>query len=595
MSIITVGQPRKANTDVDNLDSQLKNAVIMMVDDEPILMEVLQSFLEDEGYKNFITVEDSTLAMDSMKNEQPDILLLDLKMPIVSGFDILTQVRKYEQLKRLPVIVLTSSSDAETKLQALELGATDFLAKPVDASELALRLRNTLTVKAYQDQLAYYDSLTGLPNRERFLDRLDWALVSADREAYSVSVMKLSVDRFKLINGTLGPRSGDILLKQVADRLVGAVRLSDVVSHTGRDNLWQNIARLGGDEFMLLLPGGSVSEDSAYIANRLLKVMKEVFSIDGQDVFVTASIGIASYPHDANNPDSLMKNASAATEFAKKQGRDNYQFYSKEINKRARERLEIESELTRAIEHKEFILHYQPKINHPTGEVIGMEALVRWQHPDKGLLSPFHFIQIAEESGLISGIGEWVMQEACRQNKLWKEQGLGSLKISVNVSSQQFMKKNIRKTMDAALSSGMDMQYLMIEITESMLMGDEERVIQIMEEIKKQGLMLSIDDFGTGYSSLSYLKRFPLDELKIDRAFLLEVPEKHDDCAIVRAIVALAHSLELSVVAEGVENIEQLAFLQEIGCNVIQGFYYSKPLPADEFEQFVRKNNRIGR
>jgi diguanylate cyclase (GGDEF)-like protein len=427
------------------------------------------------------------------------------------------------------------------------------------------------------------------------LDRLDWALVSADREAYSVSVMKLSVDRFKLINGTLGPRSGDILLKQVADRLVGAVRLSDVVSHTGRDNLWQNIARLGGDEFMLLLPGGSVSEDSAYIANRLLKVMKEVFSIDGQDVFVTASIGIASYPHDANNPDSLMKNASAATEFAKKQGRDNYQFYSKEINKRARERLEIESELTRAIEHKEFILHYQPKINHPTGEVIGMEALVRWQHPDKGLLSPFHFIQIAEESGLISGIGEWVMQEACRQNKLWKEQGLGSLKISVNVSSQQFMKKNIRKTMDAALSSGMDMQYLMIEITESMLMGDEERVIQIMEEIKKQGLMLSIDDFGTGYSSLSYLKRFPLDELKIDRAFLLEVPEKHDDCAIVRAIVALAHSLELSVVAEGVENIEQLAFLQEIGCNVIQGFYYSKPLPADEFEQFVRKNNRIGR
>lgn len=589
---LTTDNVGKQNDCADDLHTQLKNAVIMMVDDEPIMMEVLQAFLEDEGYQNFITVEDSTLAMERLKQEQPDILLLDLKMPIVNGFDILKQVRKHEQLKRLPVIVLTSSSDAATKLQALELGATDFLAKPVDASELALRLRNTLTVKEYQDQLAFYDSLTGLPNRARFLERLDWTLTSAARNKHSVAVMNLSVDRFKQINDTLGPKSGDELLKQIADRLSGAVRLSDVVSHTGRNNLWQNIARLGGDEFTLLLPGGTAAEDSAYIAKRLLDVIKEVFSIDGHDVFVTASIGIAVFPCDAETTDSLMKNASAATEYAKQKGRDNYQFHSKEINKKAKERLKIESELRRAIEQKEFVIHYQPKVNIQTDQVMGMEALVRWQHPVKGLLSPLHFIEIAEESGLIPGIGEWVIHEACRQNKVWQEQGLGNLKISVNVSPLQFIAKHIERTMEAALSSGMDMQYLMIEITESMLVGDEERVINIMKEVKKQGAMLSIDDFGTGYSSLSYLKRFPLDELKVDRAFLLDVPDKRDDSAIVRAIVAMAHSLELLVVAEGVEDSEQLAFLKKIGCDVIQGFYFSRPLPADEFEQYVLARNK---
>lgn len=577
---------------VDNLHAQLKNAVIMMVDDEPILMEILQSFLEDEGYQNFINIDDSTLAMERLKQDQPDILLLDLKMPIVNGFDILKAVRSHELLKHLPVIVLTSASDAATKLQALELGATDFLAKPVDASELGLRLRNTLTVKAYQDQLAFYDSLTGLPNRARFMDRLDWALINAVRYKHSVAVMNLSVDRFKEINDTLGPKSGDLLLQQIADRLSGAVRFSDVVSHTGRGELWENIARLSGDEFSLLLPGGAVAEDSAYIATRLLDVMKGVFSINGDDVFLTASIGIAVYPYDADTSDSLMKNTSAATEYAKQKGRDNYQFYSKDINNKAKERLKIESELRRAIEQKEFVVHYQPKVNTQTNQVMGMEALVRWQHPEKGLLSPFYFIEIAENSGLIPAIGEWVIHEACRQNKEWQEQGLGNLKISVNVSPQQFSAKHIERTIEAALSSGMDMQYLIIEITEGMLMGDEERAIEVMREIRKQGPMLSIDDFGTGYSSLSYLKRFPLNELKIDRAFIIDVPTKREDCAIVRAIVAMAHSLELIVVAEGIENIEQLEFLKEIGCDVIQGFYFSKPLSAEQFEQYVLAKNK---
>jgi len=562
-----------------------------MVDDEPILMEVLQAFLEDEGYRNFITLEDSTLAMDCLMKEQPDILLLDLKMPIVNGFEILKQVRKNEYLKRLPVIVLTSSTDAETKLQALELGATDFLAKPIDASELALRLRNTLTVKAYLDQLAFYDVLTGLPNRERFLDRLDWAITSAYRSQEPVAIIKLSIDRFKQINDSLGLEAGDTLLKQVAERLSGLVRLSDVISHTGRGNLGQNLSRLGADEFSILLSDGKASEDAAYVAGRVLKSLKDVFLIEGQEVFITGSIGIAVYPDDADNADSLMKNASAAMDFAKLNGRDIYQFYSKELNKKAKQRLEIESELRRAIKQKQFVLHYQPKVNLHTGHVIGMEALVRWQHPQRGLLAPIHFIGIAEDSGLIPSIGELVMYEACQQHRIWQDKGLGNLKLSVNVSPQQLMDKHVQKTMDAALNSGIDIQCLIIEITESMLVGNEERAIKIMNDIKKQGPMLSIDDFGTGYSSLSYLKRFPLDELKIDRSFITEIPFKKYDCTIVQAIVAMAHGLELSVVAEGVEKAEQLAFLKEIGCDVIQGYYFSKPLTADKFEQFVRARN----
>ena len=574
-----------------SLDSHINDATIMMVDDEPILMELLQAFLEDQGYSNFITIEDSTKAIDAMHQLQPDILLLDLNMPNLGGLDIIKLMRADSLLKRLPIIVLTSSTDAETKLQALELGATDFLAKPVDASELALRLRNTLTVKAYQDQLAYSDSLTGLLNRSRFLERLEWAIKSASRSQAQLAVMKLNVDRFKQINDALGPKAGDSLIIQIADRLLSSLRGSDVISLSGNEGLWQNFARIGGDEFSILFPESIQTNDISYVAKRLLEAIRLPFSIEGQEVFVTASIGIAIYPLDGQDTDTLTKNASVATEFSKKQGRDNYQFYSEEINKQDRERLSIETELRRAIEQNEFVLHYQPKLSVSPERVVGMEALIRWQHPTKGLLSPFHFIQIAEDSGLINLIGEWVIHEACRQVKQWHEEGLEGLQVSVNVSPQQFMEKNIQASIDAAVSSGLDLQYLEIEITESMLMGDEERLIKVMQNIKNIGPRLSIDDFGTGYSSLSYLKRFPLDELKIDRAFIIDIPGSKEDKAIVKAIIAMAKSLDLSIVAEGVETVEQLNFLKETDCIIIQGFYFSKPLPAEAFKRYVLEKN----
>ncbi|MDX1451962.1 MAG: EAL domain-containing protein [Oleiphilaceae bacterium] len=587
--MINTASAEQLAEEVEALHEQLKNAVIMMVDDEPIMMEVLQTFLEYEGYNNFLMVSDSTKAVAEVESQWPDILLLDLKMPEVDGFQILEMLRGHPDFYQLPIIILTSSSDAETKLKALEMGATDFLAKPVDASELALRLRNTLTVKAYQDQLTYYDGLTGLPNRSRFTDLLSWTLQTAERDQEPVAAVNLTVDRFKQINDTLGPRVGDLLLKLIADRLSDSVRSSDVVSFTGRNNLWQHIGRLGDDEFCIMLSGGPATNDAAFVAQRLLEVVKQAFIIEDEEVFITASVGIAVFPEDAQDADSLIKHSRTAAKVAQQRGRDVYQFFSSEMNRKALERLQIESDLRRAIERNEFLLHYQPKINTNTGQLAGMEALVRWMHPERGLVPPGMFIDLAEQAGMVSAIGEWVIHEACRQTKIWHESGLEHLNVSVNVSPQQLLDKNLMKTIDAALSSGLDPQHLVVEITESGMVGKEERVIKILNEIKEHGPLLSIDDFGTGYSSLSYLKRLPVDELKIDRSFIIDVPENEQDCAIVKAIVGMADSLKLNLVVEGVEERSQLDYLASIGCHIIQGFYFSRPLPAEEFEAFARQ------
>lgn len=577
--------------DVQNLHDQLKSASIMMVDDEPIMMEVLQTFLECEGYTNFLMVSDSTTAVSQVEQQWPDILLLDLKMPEVDGFEILQALRRHPDFQRLPIIILTSSSDAETKLKALEMGATDFLAKPVDASELALRLRNTLTVKAYQDQLAYYDGLTGLPNRSRFTDLLAWTLKSSERDQEPVAVVNLTIDRFRQISDTLGPRAGDQLLKMTADRLTESVRSSDIVSFTGRHNIWQHIGRLGDDEFCIMLSGGLAANDAAYVAKRLLQTVKEPFEIDGEKVFVTASIGVSMFPDDAADVDTLIKHARTAAKASQQQGCDVYRFYSSEMNKQALERLQLESEMRLALERNEFLLHYQPKIDARTGQLAGMEALIRWQHPERGLLYPGAFIELAEHAGMVSAMGEWVMHEACRQTKRWHELGLDHLRVSVNVSPQQLLDKNLMNTIDAALSSGLDPKHLVVEITESGMVGKEDRVIDILNEIRAHGPLLSIDDFGTGYSSLSYLKRLPVDELKIDRSFIIDVPHNKEDCAIVRAIVGMAESLGLDLVVEGIEEQSQLDYVTRIGCHIIQGFLFSRPLPADEFEAFARERS----
>lgn len=568
--------------------AQLKEATIMMVDDEPIMLDIVQALLEDEGYRNFISVQQSSQAIETMVQANPDILLLDLDMPEINGFDILKEVRALDDFEFLPVIILTASGEAENKLKALELGATDFLSKPVDPSELALRVRNTLSAKAYQDQLAYYDNLTGLPNRKMFIDRLSWGIELAKRESRPLALLDIGLDRFRQINETLGPTIGDRVLQAIAERLSEVLRSSDVIARTDSMQQMENMARTGGDEFSIVMCGVNSLENASTVSKRVLDAIKRPITVDKDEIFLTASIGIAVYPEDGEGTESLIKHAGSAKDFAKKQGTDNYQFYSSEMNALSRVRLKMESDLRKALEKNELELNYQPKVDPVSGEVVGMEALLRWFHSSDGLVSPVNFIPVAEDMGLIVPIGEWVLHEACRQTSEWVQAGHDNLVMSVNVSVQQFTDASLKDSIISALeTSGLDPKHLILEITESMLMGNIEHYINLLNEIKALGISFAIDDFGTGYSSLSYLKRFPIDELKIDRSFLEGVPSRNDDNSIVKAIIAMAHSLGHTVVAEGVENEEQLDFLRQHNCDAIQGYFFSKPLNAVAFSRYL--------
>ncbi len=580
--------PDDVKTEEAGRYAPLKNATIMMVDDEPIMMDIIQAFLEDEGYRRFIKVEHSAQALGVLNGQKPDILLLDLVMPEVDGFEILATVRSYEEFRYLPIIVLTSSSDARSKLKALELGATDFLAKPVDSSELALRLRNTLAAKAYQDRLAFYDGLTELPNRKLFFDRLQWSLKQARRGEQQVGVMDIGLDRFRQVNDTYGPDVGDQLLRAVATRLINVTRDADVIARTSGFDLWQELARLGSDEFALLLPDIGNAENAVMIANRILEALKIPFEIAGTEIFMTGAVGIAIFPEDGDLADVILRHASAAKGYAKQLGPDNYQFYSREMNLRSIKRLSLETKLRRALEKQELEVFYQPKVIASNGAVMGMECLLRWNHPEDGMIEPNDFIPVAEETGLIVPIGEWVLQEACRHTSEWVAAGFRQLKVSVNVSCQQFSDPGLKDVIQQALLSGrLNPKHLVLEMTESMMMGDTESNIHLLNEIQALGVSVSVDDFGTGYSSLNYLKKLPISELKIDRSFLIDVPDNPDDVSIVKAILAMAHSLDLMVVAEGVEKQSQLTFLKQAGCDVIQGFYFSRPLNRQDFENYL--------
>ena len=576
----------------------LRDACIMMVDDEPINIEVIQEFLTEAGYSNFIDTSEPTLAMDLMVEHKPDVVLLDLMMPEVTGFDILQFMRMDERYRHIPVIVLTSSSSPEAKLRALELGATDFLNKPVDPSELALRIRNTLVAKVYLDRLAYCDLLTGLPNRRMFYDHLDWALRQAHRHGRSGALMYINVDRFKKINDALGPTFGDVFLQEVSQRLEKSIRSTDSVSRTEAGHPY--LSRVGGDEFAVLLTEIEKEEDAIHVARRLLNVMKEPFHIASQGLFTSCSVGITVFPGDGTERDLLLQNAGVAMNFAKQQGGNAYQFYSSDLNERSLQYLGLQSDLHKAIGLGEMKLFYQPKVDTQTRRIVGAEALIRWQHGERGFIRPDEFIPLAEESGLIVPIGAWVLAEACRHIRSWQMRGLAVPRISVNVSGHQFSSPDFLESVrEIMASSGVDPTYFTFEVTESVLMKNADDSIALLNQFKSMGLHLSMDDFGTGYSSLSYLRGFPLDELKIDRSFLqeleqleqLEEPERLRSAkgrgTLIAGIIALGRSLGLRVVVEGVETEQQYRFLKEKGCDQCQGFLFAKPMPCVEFEQLL--------
>jgi len=580
--------------ETDDQLGELKNATIMMVDDEPIIIESLQMFLEDAGYQNFVTTNEPKRAINMLVIKKPDIVLLDVMMPGITGLDILTKMRQEEALKHVPVIILTSATDSETKLKALELGATDFLAKPVDPSELALRLRNTLAAKAHKERLMNFDSLTGLPNRRMFGKKLTEELARSKREKTRCAVLHIDLDRFKQINDTLGHSVGDSLLRAVAARLQECVQDDNEKDAPAGETGMPYLARLGGDEFTLYVPNVDRLEKATMLARRILATLKEPFRLHGREFFVTASVGIAVYPIDGDAMDALLTHADVAMSHAKERGRNGYQYYAKDLNATNMERLSLENQLRKALELKQLSLQFQPKIDIATGRITGAEALLRWKHPKLGLVPPDKFIPIAEETGLIVPFGEWTIYAACVLNKRWQEAGMAPVRVSVNVSSRQFynggrLKLSIRNAIER---SGLDANHLGVELTESMIMENPRENSKTLQEIKEMGVMLSIDDFGTGYSSLSYLGRIPLDELKIDRSFLQNVPESQEDAAVVNAIIAMSHSLGLTVVAEGVETEAQLSFLKEHGCNECQGYYASKPLGPRDFLGLVTSNHK---
>jgi len=478
---------------------------------------------------------------------------------------------------------------ARGDLQAVRRDGTEF---PVDISLGPLRTGNGLLVisavrdiserKEFESRIlhqATHDALTGLPNRGLFSELVARAMTRATRSEKLLAVLFLDLDGFKNINDTLGHEAGDELLKEVASRLLGVLRQDDVVG------------RQGGDEFTLLLQGVSVVQDVMQIAEKMLTAVAVPFHLGSQQMHVTASIGITVFPFDDTDVGSLLRNADTAMYQAKEDGKNCFRFYTASMNAAMRERMEIENGLRVALEQGQFSLHYQPQTVIESGAVVGVEALLRWNHPEQGMISPARFIPVAEESSLIVPIGEWVMRTACQQAMRWREMGLPQMKVAVNLSARQFRQPDLLEMIGRILEeTGLDPRsgMLELELTESMVMRNVEESVVTLNRLHQMGLQLSIDDFGTGYSSLSYLKRFPINTLKIDQSFVRDITTDPDDAAIAAAIVGLAHSLKLNVIAEGVETREQLDFLRAIACNEAQGYYFSRPLPPDALEKFLR-------
>ena len=532
---------------------------------------------------------------------------VDMRMP--PGWDGLKTIeRLWAADSDVQVVICSAHTDYDWTEVVQRLGHSDKLlvlrkpAEPIEVLQCAtalsrkwendklvrghvLRLEEVITTRtrgleAANQQLrhlATHDALTGLPNRVLLDDRLQQAIAHADRDMRAFALLVCDLDRFKLINDSLGHRAGDELLQEVARRLTSVVRPSDTV------------ARFGGDEFVLIGTTIGDADDAAGLAARVMDILQAPVRIAAIDIHTSPSIGIAMYPEDGATMQALLAHADAAMYSAKQQGRGNFRRYAPGMDAGTEDRVQLESELYDAVALNQLQLYYQPKVDTQTGEVRSAEALVRWAHPTRGLISPADFIPLAEECGLIGAIGGWVVREACRQTRAWQLDGVPTLRVSVNLSASQFRDSGLVQSIRSALDdAGLEARYLEVELTESAVMSDPEKSIAVLEHLSAMGVLVSVDDFGTGYSSMSYLRRFPIDKLKIDRVFIDEIASRPEDASIVRAIVSLAHSLRLKVVAEGVETPAQLEFLRTAGCDEYQGYHFSRPLPAAEFERLIR-------
>ena len=553
---------------------------LLLIEGNPGDALSIRVLLDETNVQNLQLAHVETLgqAVAKLSEECFSAVITDLNLPDSTGTGTLQ--RLVAASADIPVIVMTHCDNDPVAIEMVKCGAQDYLIKGrSDGAMIVKTVRYAIERKLADQHLTYlshYDKLTGLANRELFQDRLTQAIARAERSGNLVALLFLDLDRFKSINDTLGHLAGDELLIAVAERLKTCVRKIDT------------IARLGGDEFTIVLEDVTMAFDAELVCQKIIKALEVPFEIGGQEIYATTSIGVTFFPTDATEVTGLIRNADAAMYHAKDEGRNKYHLFTADLNVRAAERLSIESALRHAIAREELFLCYQPKINLQTGQVLGVEALLRWQHPHRGLISPVEFVPVAEETGLIVPIGEWVLRQACEDALRWTRSGIEEVNVAVNLSARQFRQGDLLKTVENLLYElHFDPNRLELEITESFLMDDPEASQVALYDLKALGLAIYLDDFGTGYSSLAYLKKFPIDGLKIDRSFIRDIPGDADDEAITRAIVALSQALRLKVVAEGVETRAQLDFLNFEGCDEVQGYLFSKPLTYEQFVEWT--------
>ncbi|MES2900619.1 MAG: EAL domain-containing protein [Pseudomonadota bacterium] len=690
-----------------------KRGVVLVADDDPVMRLLMLEMLGQVGL-DAIEAEDGQQAVAFFQSMAPDLILMDVDMPNMDGFSACREIRRIETGSAVPIIMVTGGDDIEAVTNAYEVGATDFVSKPINwpilghrvlyvlrASDAIVRLRiadahNRAVLAAIPDtffrlskegyyldyeqghdasaqiptdrcvgkhitevlpreiadrlieqmhvvldtqhirsvdyelvrfgivqhfearlvatganevlglvrdiserkrteeqirRLAYCDSLTGIPNRQAFLETLERELHRSKVGNKKFAVLFMDLDAFKRINDTLGHNVGDHLLKIVSERLRETIRPSDLVS---RGDQSHNLARLGGDEFTILIPDLERVENALNVAHRVKDAMRRPFMIEGNEIFVTASIGISLFPEDGDDCDSLLKYADTAMYHAKNCGKNNAKLYSSSLTMQIMSHVKLEVGLRKALKNEELYLLYQPQIDVRTSEIVGVEALVRWRHPERGVISPTEFIPLAEETGLIVPIGEWVLRTACVQAKAWQRATQRQLRIAVNLSAKQFKDENLTQIVLAVLhETGLDPRLLELELTEGTLMDDARATMSTLEQLRSIGVFLSIDDFGTGYSSMNYLKRFDVRALKIDKSFICGLPQDSENAAITRAIIAMAHGLKMIVVAEGVETDEQLVLLEEYGCDLVQGFHVGHPSSQELITKMLQKPSAL--
>ena len=697
------------------MDNRDKPATVLVADDDDAVRQFVRTAIEQIGL-NVCEASNGSEVLEQFTLRHPDVIVLDVMMPVMDGFTACSKVRGEPRGGQIPILMMTGLDDAEAIARAYEHGATDFIAKPLNPTMLSQRIRYLLrgsqTVRAllrsearlglaqriakignwewqpesgqfsasselcrlmgirpqdfggtlgaflqavdaedrervhhtltsilpertpcdidhrivlpngseftvnlqaeavFDDQLnaltivgtaqdiserkrsereihrlAYFDSLTGLPNRVLFKDRVTQAIAHARRYQYNLALLFLDLDRFKATNDTLGHHIGDLLLKHVADRLMDSVRHSDSIGRTTENDRNHELARLGGDEFTVLLTNLRDVQDAGKVARRILEALARPFVINGHEIFVTVSIGIAIFPTDGDSVDLLLKSSDTAMYHAKEQGRNNFQYYSHAMNAAASERLMLEAEVRQATEREEFVLYYQPQIDLRSGRIVGAEVLIRWLHPQRGLLAPNEFLQAASDTGIIRSIDEWVLRTACRQARTWQQRGFRVPCVTINVSNSLFHGSTLLRAVQETLDeTGLTANWLELELTEPIAMRNLEASLTILHQLKALGVQLSIDDFGTGYSSLSYLHQLPFNRVKIDHSLIRDMLIKAQPVRIVRAIIAMAHSLQLDVLGEGVEQEQQREILIAEGCDQAQGYLFGHPMPAAEFE-----------